>query len=179
MKKKNQTVTRRDFLKETAGGAGIIALGSGSFAASIGLGRAATAGKDANPFAYDVERLRKTDPKLIQYEQVGSFRSPHEDSRRIAIGPDDRVYIAASNYVSVLDHDGSRIADVANCGPSRHAGAITAGLFLQRFVPAAIPWLHLDLYAWNDADRPGRPQGGEAQGLRAMFAALKTRYSHA
>ena len=97
MKKQNHTITRRDFLKETAGGAGILAVGSGSFAASIGLGRAASAGKDANPFGYDVERLRKTDPKLIHYEQVSSFRSPHEDSRRIAIGPDDQVYIAAGN----------------------------------------------------------------------------------
>ena len=113
MKKEKQSITRRDFLKETAGGAGILAVGTGSFAASIGLGRAASAGKDANPFAYDVERLRQTDPQLIHYEQVGSFRSPHEDSRRIAIGPDDRVYIAAGNYVSVLDRDGARITDIA------------------------------------------------------------------
>jgi leucyl aminopeptidase len=77
-------------------------------------------------------------------------------------------------YTSMLD---SRIADVANCGPSRHAGAITAALFLQRFVPQFTPWLHIDVYAWNDSDRPGRPQGGEAQGLRAMFAMLRTRYS--
>jgi sugar lactone lactonase YvrE len=113
MKKQNHTITRRDFLKETAGGAGILAVGSVSFAASIGLGRAASAGKDPNPFGYDVERLRKTDPKLIHYEQVSSFRSPHEDSRRIAIGPDDQVYIAAGNYVSVLDRDGTRITDIA------------------------------------------------------------------
>jgi leucyl aminopeptidase len=77
-------------------------------------------------------------------------------------------------YTSMLD---SRIADTANCGPSRHAGAITAGLFLQKFVPQVTPWLHIDVYAWNDSDRPGRPHGGEAQGLRAMFSALKTRYS--
>jgi DNA-binding beta-propeller fold protein YncE len=113
MKKKNESITRRDFLKETAGGAGILAVGTGSLAASLGQSRAASAGKDANPFAYDVERLRKTDPKLIHYQQVGSFRSPHEDSRRIAIGPDDRVYIAAANYVSVLDRDGARITEIA------------------------------------------------------------------
>ena len=81
MKKQNPTITRRDFLKETAGGAGILAVGSGSFAASIGLGRAASAGKDANPFAYDVGRLSKTDPKLIHYEQVGLFPQP---ARRLA-----------------------------------------------------------------------------------------------
>jgi len=76
-------------------------------------------------------------------------------------------------YTSMLD---SRLADLVNAGASRHAGAITAALFLQRFVPQATPWVHLDAYAWNDADKPGRPQGGEAQGLRAMFAALQQRY---
>jgi leucyl aminopeptidase len=77
-------------------------------------------------------------------------------------------------YASMLD---SRIADTGNSGSSRLGGAITAALYLQRFVPDAIPWLHLDTYAWNDFDRPGRPQGGEAQGLRAFFAMLKERYA--
>jgi leucyl aminopeptidase len=48
---------------------------------------------------------------------------------------------------------------------------------LQRFVPEAMAWMHLDAYSWNDADRPGRPQGGEAQGLRALFAMLNERYA--
>jgi leucyl aminopeptidase len=77
-------------------------------------------------------------------------------------------------YASLLD---SRIADLVNGGASRHAGAITAALFLQRFVPDSVPWLHLDMYAWNDTDRPGRPHGGEAQGLRALFAFLRARFS--
>jgi leucyl aminopeptidase len=76
-------------------------------------------------------------------------------------------------YRRMLD---SAVADLANAGPSRHAGAITAALYLERFVPDAIPWLHLDTYAWNDADRPGRPRGGEALGLRAFFAFLQQRY---
>jgi leucyl aminopeptidase len=76
-------------------------------------------------------------------------------------------------YRAMLD---SRIADLANAGPSRHAGAITAALYLERFVPQTIPWLHLDTYAWNDADKPGRPAGGEALGLRAVFALLQQRY---
>jgi leucyl aminopeptidase len=67
----------------------------------------------------------------------------------------------------------SGIADFANSGPSRMAGSITAALYLQRFVPAGQPWLHMDTYAWNDADRPGRPAGGEAQGLRAVYALLR------
>jgi leucyl aminopeptidase len=76
-------------------------------------------------------------------------------------------------YRRMLD---SYLADFANAGPSRHAGSITAALYLERFVPDGTPWLHLDTYAWNDADRPGRPRGGEAMGLRAMFAFLQQRY---
>ncbi|HZF98508.1 MAG TPA: leucyl aminopeptidase family protein [Pseudoxanthomonas sp.] len=69
----------------------------------------------------------------------------------------------------------STIADLANAG-SRMAGAVTAALYLERFVPAQQKWAHLDVYAWNDSDRPGRPAGGEALALRAAFEMLKTRY---
>ena len=70
----------------------------------------------------------------------------------------------------------STIADLANAGPSKMAGSITAALYLERFVPAQQTWAHLDVYAWNDSDRPGKPAGGEAQGLRAAYEMLKTRY---
>jgi leucyl aminopeptidase len=75
-------------------------------------------------------------------------------------------------------HDGydawldSPIADLNNVSAKPFAGAIVAALFLRRFVPAALPWAHLDLYAWNDTNRPGRPEGGEATALRALVAAL-------
>jgi leucyl aminopeptidase len=71
----------------------------------------------------------------------------------------------------------SNIADLANSGPSRMAGSITAALYLERFVPAQQKWAHVDVYSWNDSDRPGRPTGGEAQGLRAAYAMLKQRYA--
>jgi leucyl aminopeptidase len=70
----------------------------------------------------------------------------------------------------------SHVGDFANAG-GRQAGAITAALYLERFVPASTPWMHVDVYAWNDASRPGRPAGGEAQGLRAFFAFLAKRYA--
>jgi len=57
------------------------------------------------------------------------------------------------------------------------AGAVYAALFLRRFVPEDIPWAHLDTWAWRDAAKPGRPKGGEALGLRAVFAMLQGRYS--
>ena len=70
----------------------------------------------------------------------------------------------------------SNVADLANSGPSKMAGSITAALYLECFVPQAQPWAHLDVYAWNDNDRPGKPAGGEAQGLRAAYAMLKERF---
>ncbi|GLQ95721.1 leucyl aminopeptidase family protein [Dyella mobilis] len=76
-------------------------------------------------------------------------------------------------YRKMID---SYIADFANGGPSRHAGAITAALYMERFIPEGMPWVHLDTYAWNDGDRPGRPRGGEAMGLRAIFEMLQQRY---
>ena len=70
----------------------------------------------------------------------------------------------------------SHVADLANAG-SRMAGAVTAALYLERFLPADQKWAHLDVYAWNDSDRPGRPAGGEAMALRSAWAMLKARYA--
>jgi leucyl aminopeptidase len=72
---------------------------------------------------------------------------------------------------------GSPVADMNNVSSKPYAGAIVAGLFLQRFVPSSVPWLHFDLYAWNDQTTAGRPEGGEAMVLRAVFAALRERFS--
>ena len=67
----------------------------------------------------------------------------------------------------------SSIADINNNTADSYAGAITAALFLQEFVNKDTPWVHFDLMAWNLKTRPGRPQGGEAMGLRAMFSFLR------
>jgi leucyl aminopeptidase len=68
----------------------------------------------------------------------------------------------------------SPVADLNNVTSKPFAGAIVAALFLQHFVPPDIPWAHVDTYAWNDSTRPGRPEGGEAQTLRALLAAIET-----
>jgi leucyl aminopeptidase len=70
----------------------------------------------------------------------------------------------------------SDLADLSNTSGNAMAGAIYAALFLRRFVPESIAWAHLDTYAWRDSAKPGRPKGGEALGLRAIFAFLETRY---
>ncbi|MES2120217.1 MAG: leucyl aminopeptidase family protein [Pseudomonadota bacterium] len=120
---------------------------------------------------------------------------------RVALGPDlpatfanDDELAAALEQSSRETRDGlwrmplwepydelykSDIADFANASNSPMAGCITAALFLKRFVPDEMPWAHLDTYAWRDTAKPGRPKGGEALGLRAVFAMLAKRYTAA
>jgi leucyl aminopeptidase len=70
----------------------------------------------------------------------------------------------------------SRVADLNNVSASPFAGAIIAALFLKRFVGSSAHWLHVDLYAWNPKDRPGRPQGAEAQCVRALYQLIRRRF---
>jgi leucyl aminopeptidase len=76
-------------------------------------------------------------------------------------------------YDQMLD---SKVADVNNVAAGGFAGSITAALFLRRFVSAAKAWLHCDIFAWNPAAKPGRPEGAECQGARALYHLLMARY---
>jgi leucyl aminopeptidase len=76
-------------------------------------------------------------------------------------------------YRELID---SPVADINNAGQGRFAGAITAALFLKEFVSDTRAWAHLDVYAWNGSAKPGRPKGGEATALRALFTAIERRY---
>lgn len=71
----------------------------------------------------------------------------------------------------------SKVADLVNASDSPYAGAITASLFLREFVPEDLPWAHFDIMAWNLASRPGRPEGGEAMGMRCVFRYLTERFA--
>lgn len=118
---------------------------------------------------------------------------------RVALGPDLPAFFANTDRLAMAVEQAARatedalwrmplweaydemlksdIADFANASNSPMAGCITAALFLKKFVPDDVEWAHLDTYAWRDAAKPGRPKGGEALGLRALFAALSERYS--
>ena len=76
-------------------------------------------------------------------------------------------------YRKLLD---SKVADINNVSEGGFGGAITAALYLQEFVSEETPWAHFDIMAWNTSPRPGRPVGGEAQSLRAVFEMLENRY---
>lgn len=71
----------------------------------------------------------------------------------------------------------SEIADLSNCASTPFGGAITAALYLNEFVDHNIPWVHFDVMAWNNRPLPGRPVGGEAMGMRAVFELLRTKFT--
>jgi leucyl aminopeptidase len=117
---------------------------------------------------------------------------------RVALGPDLPALFANDDQLAAALLDGgtatadpvwrmplwgdydemfaSDIADFANASEGGFAGAVTAALFLRKFVPEETPWAHFDTFAWRASSRPGRPKGGDALGLRATWAMLSTRY---
>jgi len=111
----------------------------------------------------DIPALFSNNDDLAK-EILGAGNAVHDPLWRLPLWQD---------YNSWLD---SNIADTNTVSFKPFAGAIIAALFLRRFVPDAVPWAHIDVYAWNDQSRPGRPEGGEAQTLRALFAALENQF---
>jgi leucyl aminopeptidase len=117
---------------------------------------------------------------------------------RVALGPElpalfgtDERMVADLARAAALENDplwpmplwmgyddelGSKIADLNNVAASGLAGAIFGALFLKRFVTETAHWLHLDLYAWNSKDRPGRGVGAEAHAVRGVYRYLLQRY---
>lgn len=73
------------------------------------------------------------------------------------------------------DNLNSKVADTNNIGGSL-GGSIIAALFLEKFVGKSLPWVHIDTYSWNNSAKPGRPEGGEALGMRAAFALIKKKF---
>ena len=120
---------------------------------------------------------------------------------RVALGPElpalfgnDDALVADLARMAAAEHDplwpmplwqsyedelASKIADLNNVAASTFAGAIFGALFLKRFLGESTPWVHIDLYAWNPKDRPGRSVGAEAQGVRGVYRYLMKRYGTA
>jgi leucyl aminopeptidase len=117
---------------------------------------------------------------------------------RVALGPElpalfgsDEKMVQALARIAAVEHDplwpmplwtgyddelGSKIADLNNVAASGFAGAIFGALFLKRFVTETPNWLHIDLYAWNPKERPGRGVGAEAHAVRGVYRYLVERY---
>lgn len=105
-----------------------------------------------------------TDDDQLAGEIAAAAKAQFDPSWRMPLWP---------VYRTMID---SKIADVNNAGVGGFAGSITAALFLQRFVETAGAWVHFDIYGWAPAARPGRPEGGEAQGIRALHAVIEKRW---
>ena len=105
-----------------------------------------------------------TDDEALAADLAASARHAHDPLWRLPLW---------APYRKMID---SKIADINNAGDSPFAGAITAALFLKEFVMGHVPWAHVDLFAWNPSERPGRPQGGEALGMRAMYDLIARRF---
>jgi hypothetical protein len=113
----DKMISRRRFFERGVGG---VAAAS-AFGLAGNASRAAGAGD--NPFALDLSRYQKVDPKLVHYERVGRFRCPQPEPRRIALGPDGRLYIAAAKYVAILERKGTPAGDIA-CPEAMRAIAV-------------------------------------------------------
>ncbi len=114
-------------------------------------------GPDLPPFYTDDERLAA-------------------DIRRAAAAENDPLWPMPlwAPYFRLIE---SPVADLNNSSESGFAGSITAALFLKRFVERAKAYVHFDIFAWTPSPRPGRPRGGEAQAMRALFAVIRDRYA--
>jgi leucyl aminopeptidase len=98
-----------------------------------------------------------------------------QDIARMAAAEHDPLW-PMPLWAGYEDELAGKISDLNNVAASPLAGAIFGALFLKRFVSESTPWVHIDLYAWNSKDRPGRSVGAEAQGLRALYRYLVKRY---
>jgi leucyl aminopeptidase len=123
------------------------------FATLTGAARVAL-GPDVPPFFTDDDALAENLMRFAKSEQDPVWRLP-----------------LWAPYEAMLD---SKVADTNNVGSTGQAGAITAALFMRKFVTAST-WLHFDVFAWTPSAKPGRPEGGELQAARALYAMFKER----
>ena len=112
MKREFRLSSRRAFFGQSAG----------ALAALSAIASQRTQGAEkttSNPFAYDISRLQKTDPKLIAYEETARWKAPHPEARRMAIAHDDTLYICSGNYVTAMNKSGERGPEIALAEPPR------------------------------------------------------------
>ncbi|MBV9971024.1 MAG: leucyl aminopeptidase family protein, partial [Xanthobacteraceae bacterium] len=105
-----------------------------------------------------------TDDEVLAADLARHARAEHDPLWRLPLW---------RPYDTMLD---SKVADLNNIATGGFAGSIICALFLKRFVAAAKSWLHFDIYAWTPAAKPGRPEGGECQAARALYALLAERF---
>ncbi len=124
MKREFEILNRREFFGAVAKTGALIGL--------TPLAAKALPSTEGNPFAYDLSKFEKTDPKLITHEAVVKWQSPRKEARNIAAGPDDRLYLCAGNYLTAFSQDGKpgleiALPEMACCAAVAGDGTIYAG----------------------------------------------------
>src|SRR5579859_6606411 len=115
-----QSLSRRQFIEQSVRGVGLCALGLGGALLAKTVASAQAAGDPgSNPFAYDIGRVARTDPRLVTYEQVATFADLGADPRRIAVGGNDRIYIATKSGVNSFDLNGTKLSEIPTSSPAR------------------------------------------------------------
>ena len=105
-----------------------------------------------------------TDDEALASDFLAAAEAAHDPMWRLPLW---------GGYEDMLKSD---VADMVNAPDGGFAGAVTAALFLRRFVPKSVAWAHVDTFAWRPAAKPGRPKGGAALGLASAWGVLKKRY---
>jgi leucyl aminopeptidase len=138
----------------------------------------ALADEEAPELLFDLATLTGAARVALGPDLPALFSNDEDLARSIeAAGSDEADPLWRMPLWADYDDDlASKVADLANVSTTGFAGAVIGGLFLQRFVSRGTRWAHLDLYGWNPRERPGRPVGGRAQGIRALYRTLERRY---
>ncbi len=158
MRSQNQGISRRKFIGH---GAGLVAIGASVLEMSV-ASRAGEKTAAGNPFAYDVARLEKTDPKLIGYQQLKRFPGSNPEPRRLAVGPDGRLYIAGRNGVTLFSPNGEPAGEISLAEPARGVTVAADGTLY-----AAVR-SHVEVF-----DRQGRPlKSWETPGAKTWLTGL-------
>ena len=136
------------------------------------------AGEDHPELMIDYATLTGAARVALGPDLPAMFCNDHEIARLISeagVTHDDPVWRMPlwMRYDDMLKSD---VADTANSSEGGFGGAITAALFLRKFVPNGVKWAHFDTFSWRPRGRPGRPKGGDALGMRAVYEMLKGRY---
>jgi len=123
-------LTRRGFLRQAAYAGAVAAAAGTTVLATRRFSRQRTVATalEKNPFGYHVPSDGKTDPRLLAYQQIKRFTVPRSDARRLTCGPDDQLYVAAGNYVTVLDSTGATLNEIALSSATRCVAVANDGL---------------------------------------------------
>jgi len=125
-KVKHDQFSRREFLQHGTRQAGVLGL-AGVLAGTEKVGWTAET-KAAHSAGSDASRFQPTDPKLVGYTEVGRFKCPRDEGRRLASGPESGLCVAAANGVCLLNSTGGVVREVALAGPARCVAATPEGV---------------------------------------------------